>query len=154
MIVFPNVLQHRISSFKLADPSQPGHRKLLAMYLVDPHVRILSTAHVPPQQKDWWAEEVRKLDWFERWPLELFDRMIEYVDGFPLSWPEADDIRVELMQERSSMNEAMGEQMENVCLRLPWLSAHCITNIDRKLSTFLHVENMGAVHAWVGILAG
>ena len=119
MIVFPNVLQHRISSFKLADPSQPGHRKLLAMYLVDPHVRILSTAHVPTQQKDWWAEEVRKLDWFERWPLELFDRMIEYVDGFPLSWPEADDIRIELMQERSSMNEAMGEQMENVCLRLP-----------------------------------
>ena len=119
MIVFPNVLQHRISSFKLADPSQPGHRKLLAMYLVDPHVRILSTAHVPPQQKDWWAEEVRKLDWFERWPLELFDRMIEYVNGFPLSWPEADDIRIELMQERSSMNEAIGEQMENVCLRLP-----------------------------------
>lgn len=27
----------------------------MALWLVDPHRRILSTANVPPQQKDWWT---------------------------------------------------------------------------------------------------
>ncbi|RYP52187.1 hypothetical protein DL768_002629 [Monosporascus sp. mg162] len=60
LLAFPNVLQHRVSPFRLADPSRPGHRKILAMFLVDPHVRVTSTANVPPQRRDWWAEELRR----------------------------------------------------------------------------------------------
>ncbi|QGV81871.1 DUF4246 domain-containing protein [Streptomyces ficellus] len=52
-LAFPNVLQHRVDSFRLADPSRPGHRKILAFFLVDPSERIVSTSDVPPQQP--WA---------------------------------------------------------------------------------------------------
>ncbi|MFE6222569.1 DUF4246 domain-containing protein [Streptomyces sp. NPDC057854] len=53
-LAFPNVLQHRVEPFRLADPTRPGHRKILAFFLVDPERRIVSTADVPPQQP--WAE--------------------------------------------------------------------------------------------------
>ncbi|KAF5590667.1 hypothetical protein FPCIR_6330 [Fusarium pseudocircinatum] len=55
LLVFPNVFQHRVSSFKLQDPTEPGHRRFVALWLGDPQRRILPTANVPPQQKDWWT---------------------------------------------------------------------------------------------------
>ena len=60
LITFPNVLQHRVQPFKLADPTKPGHRKIVALFLVDPNLRVISTADVPCQRQDWWAEEVLK----------------------------------------------------------------------------------------------
>lgn len=56
LLCFPNVMQHRVSSFKLADPTKPGHRKILALFLVDPHMKIISTENVPPQQHSWWKD--------------------------------------------------------------------------------------------------
>ncbi|MFI6943261.1 DUF4246 domain-containing protein [Streptomyces sp. NPDC050418] len=53
-LAFPNILQHRVGSFRLADATRPGYRKILAFFLVDPSQRIVSTADVPPQQP--WAE--------------------------------------------------------------------------------------------------
>ncbi|MER5480613.1 DUF4246 domain-containing protein [Streptomyces sp. NPDC002734] len=53
-LAFPNVLQHRVAPFRLADPARPGHRKILAFFLVDPSQRIVSTSDVPPQQP--WAD--------------------------------------------------------------------------------------------------
>ncbi|MFF0741300.1 DUF4246 domain-containing protein [Streptomyces sp. NPDC004111] len=53
-LAFPNTLQHRVGSFRLADPTRPGHRKILAFFLIDPSARIVSTSDVPPQQP--WAE--------------------------------------------------------------------------------------------------
>ncbi|KAK5991331.1 hypothetical protein PT974_09612 [Cladobotryum mycophilum] len=55
LLAFPNVFHHKVSSFRLEDPSKPGHQRFLALWLVDPHRRIISTANVPPQQKDWWV---------------------------------------------------------------------------------------------------
>ncbi|CAD6939588.1 unnamed protein product [Tilletia controversa] len=52
-IAFPNGLQHQVAPFKLADPSKPGFRKILAFFLVDPLEKVISTARVPPQQYDW-----------------------------------------------------------------------------------------------------
>ncbi|QKW08314.1 DUF4246 domain-containing protein [Streptomyces sp. NA04227] len=49
-LAFPNVLQHRVGSFRLTDPTRPGHRKILAFFLVDPSETIVSTSDVPPQQ--------------------------------------------------------------------------------------------------------
>nr|WP_107910951.1 DUF4246 domain-containing protein [Streptomyces chartreusis] len=49
-LAFPNILQHRVGSFRLADPTRPGYRKILAFFLVDPSERIVSTSDVPPQQ--------------------------------------------------------------------------------------------------------
>ncbi|KAJ7691589.1 hypothetical protein B0H17DRAFT_1159769 [Mycena rosella] len=49
-IAFPNLYQHRVSPFKLSDPTKPGLRKILVFFLVDPTVRILSATNIPPQQ--------------------------------------------------------------------------------------------------------
>lgn len=49
-LAFPNILQHRVGSFRLTDPTRPGFRKMLAFFLVDPSERIVSTSDVPPQQ--------------------------------------------------------------------------------------------------------
>ena len=56
LLVFPNILQHQVQPFELANRTKKGHRKILALYLVDPNVRVISTAHVPCQQMDWWKE--------------------------------------------------------------------------------------------------
>ncbi|KAI0323136.1 hypothetical protein GY45DRAFT_1232912, partial [Cubamyces sp. BRFM 1775] len=44
--------------FELADPSNPGHRKILCFFLVDPLIKIHSTSHVPPPQADWSMDEM------------------------------------------------------------------------------------------------
>lgn len=33
LLTFPNVVQHRVNPFRLADPSKPGHRKILLVLL-------------------------------------------------------------------------------------------------------------------------
>lgn len=47
-----------MSPFRLVNPNQPGHRRFITLWLVDPTQRIISTANVPPQQRSWWAESV------------------------------------------------------------------------------------------------
>ncbi|MGW8951889.1 DUF4246 domain-containing protein [Streptomyces sp. NPDC055709] len=49
-LAFPNILQHRVDSFRLTDTTRPGYRKILAFFLVDPSEKIVSTSDVPPQQ--------------------------------------------------------------------------------------------------------
>ncbi len=56
LLAFPNSFHHRVSPFKLVDPTKPGHRRFVALWLVDPYVRIISTANVPPQQAEWYTE--------------------------------------------------------------------------------------------------
>jgi hypothetical protein len=53
-LAWPNLFQHRVSPFKLADPSNPGHPKILAIFLVNPtQDRVVSATDVPPQQAAW-----------------------------------------------------------------------------------------------------
>lgn len=52
LITFPKIFQHQVSPFELVDRSKPGHRKILALFLVDPHIRIISSANVPCQRRD------------------------------------------------------------------------------------------------------
>lgn len=56
LLAFPNVFHHRVSPVELDDKSKPGHRRFIALWLVDPRTRIISTGNVPPQQKSWWIE--------------------------------------------------------------------------------------------------
>ncbi|MFG1771422.1 DUF4246 domain-containing protein [Nocardia salmonicida] len=49
-VAFPNILQHRVAPFRLQDPTRNGHRKILAFFLVDPSITIVSTSDIPPQQ--------------------------------------------------------------------------------------------------------
>ncbi|KAE8349840.1 hypothetical protein BDV28DRAFT_52807 [Aspergillus coremiiformis] len=112
-LAFANVLQHRVQPFQLADATAPGHRKILAMFLVDPYIRVLSTANVPPQRKDWWADEVRKVPPFHALPLEVFRMIVQQVTGFPFSWEEAIEVREALMEERGALIEHTNDEMED-----------------------------------------
>ncbi|KAK4244643.1 hypothetical protein C7999DRAFT_35025 [Corynascus novoguineensis] len=56
LLAFPNVFQHRVSGFKLADPTEPGHRQCISLSLVNLTTRIISTASVRSQQVNQWAE--------------------------------------------------------------------------------------------------
>lgn len=106
LITFPNILQHQVQPFKLSDPTKPGHRKILALFLVDPGIRIISTANVPPQQKDWWSEHInnqmtRSGKALGKLSNELKDKIVEEVDDFPISMEKAKELRLDLMAERS-----------------------------------------------------
>ncbi|KAL7941279.1 hypothetical protein V8C42DRAFT_335271 [Trichoderma barbatum] len=111
-VFFPNLLQHRVSSFRLRDPTRPGHRKILALFLVDPAIPILSTANVPPQQRHWWAREtgVEKA-LAVRLPNELTQLILDDATGLPFDLNEAKSIRVDLMDERSMKQDSTEEEL-------------------------------------------
>ncbi|TFK27630.1 hypothetical protein FA15DRAFT_666301 [Coprinopsis marcescibilis] len=101
LITFPNILQHQVQPFSLEDETKSGHRKILALFLVDPHVRVISTACVPAQQMEWWREELEVgMGGLLSLPLELRDEVFAGVDGFPITLQEAKLFREELMAER------------------------------------------------------
>lgn len=104
LLVFPNVLQHRVSPFKLAEASRPGHRKLLALFLVDPNKKIPSTANIPPQRVDWWAQCINSKEntRFDKLPTEIKDQIFNEVRSFPVSLEQAKRVRKVLMKERGA----------------------------------------------------
>ncbi|KAF1929857.1 uncharacterized protein M421DRAFT_60135 [Didymella exigua CBS 183.55] len=112
LIAFPNGFQHRLGNFKLVDPTKPGHRKILALFLVAPTIPIISTANIPPQQRDWWVREVKLNESrVGQLPAELVDMIAEAVEDFPIGLDDAKAIREELMAERGRMNEAIEFEM-------------------------------------------
>ncbi|KAF7554625.1 hypothetical protein G7Z17_g2757 [Cylindrodendrum hubeiense] len=113
MLFFPNIYQHRVSSFELADKTKPGHRKILALFLVDPTVPVISTANVPPQQHDWWAESAFPADFRSKLPSEIMDMVVDDMD-FPIGEIEAKEIRKELMAERTVLNEQSDTNLEKL----------------------------------------
>jgi hypothetical protein len=120
LITFPNTLQHRVAPFALADRSQPGHRKILALFLIDPHNRIISSANVPPQQ-DEWATEIQETIHkvlSERLPAELQRMVAEDIPSWSMTMDEAKEYRLELMEERSARQADQNETFEtgNFCL--------------------------------------
>ncbi|MFD3806927.1 DUF4246 domain-containing protein [Streptomyces sp. NPDC058619] len=78
-LAFPNVLQHRVGPFRLEDPTRPGHRKILAFFLVDPSETIVSTSDVPPQQP-WSATSTMTLQQAENYREQLMQERKFFVD--------------------------------------------------------------------------
>ncbi|KAI4847235.1 hypothetical protein E4T44_04624, partial [Aureobasidium sp. EXF-8845] len=114
LLAFPNVLQHQVQPFSLADPTKPGHRKILALFLVDPFQRVISTANVPPQQREWWAEAVQGLEGkLDQLPPELRNQVMTDVGDFPISLEEAKGLRQELMDERRAFVEDVNNLLES-----------------------------------------
>ncbi|CAF3289403.1 unnamed protein product [Rotaria sp. Silwood2] len=117
-IAFPNIYQHRVAPFELKDPTQSGQRKILVFFLVDPTIRILSTANVPPQQSHWLVDIVRSIPPFNSLPSIVVDRIMRYVD-FPMSMSRAKQHREKLMNERkyfiSQNNELLFERPFSLC---------------------------------------
>jgi hypothetical protein len=105
MLFFPNVYQHHVSPFELADKTRPGHRKILALFLVDPLIPIISTANVPPQQRHWFEDTLLQ-DKVGKLPPEVTHMVVENLD-FPIGLDEAKEIRKELMEERTSQQNEL-----------------------------------------------
>lgn len=116
LLTFPNILQHQVQPFELVDPSKPGHRKILALFLIDPNRRIISTANVPPQQRDWWRDAVAGTPGhsFGKLPVELQRHICDFVEEFPISLDEAKEIRLELMEERKRFVVDQGTAFESL----------------------------------------
>ncbi|KAJ1991378.1 hypothetical protein GGI25_001696 [Coemansia spiralis] len=109
-IVFPNIYQHRVSSFKLADPTKPGYRKIFAFFFIDPATKVPSTEVVPPQQQDWWTEQLENVNPIGSLP-SLVKNCIYNNVSFPIGLSEAKQIRLSLMDERSSSNGAANSDL-------------------------------------------
>ncbi|KAJ1644474.1 hypothetical protein LPJ64_003840, partial [Coemansia asiatica] len=107
-LVFPNIYQHQVSGFELADKTKPGHRKILAFFFIDPSTRIPSTEIVPPQQQEWWAERAMETNPLADLPLIIKRGILEKVK-YPISLKDAKKLRLELMDERSSQNPTINE---------------------------------------------
>jgi hypothetical protein len=120
LLAFPNVLQHQVQPFKLQDPTKPGHRKILALFLIDPFQRIISTANVPPQQREWWSEALCNIGGrLNTLPPELKEHVLNDVEDFPITLTEAKKLREELMQERGAfvddVNQMYSEEEFTFC---------------------------------------
>jgi hypothetical protein len=102
LLTFPNVYQHRVEPFQLLDKSKPGHRKILALFLVDPHIRIISSVNVPCQQREWWAHKIPGHRLYRKLPAEIQNEIFRHVDDFPIGMEEAKELRLELMEERKA----------------------------------------------------
>ncbi|KAJ7021446.1 hypothetical protein C8F04DRAFT_1049845 [Mycena alexandri] len=105
---WPNLFQHCVSDFKLADPTKPGHRKILAIFLVDPTKdRIVSATDVPPQQASWAAEAFTDAcdaptSVLGELPQELRDLVKANFPETVMSLKEAEEYRLKLMKERTA----------------------------------------------------
>jgi hypothetical protein len=119
VLVFPNVLQHRVEPFSLVDKTKPGHRKILALFLVDPYTRIPSTAIVPPQQNEWWKDMVHSLDRVSDLPLELRDWVTASAGDMPIGLDEAKKLRLELTDDRRAFmkdhEQSLGREIWTFC---------------------------------------
>ena len=106
------MLQHKVESFRLQDPNKPGVRKILVFFLVDPNVRVLTTALVPPQQQTWFEMELDHLQIFSCFPTEVRELIMQYAWHFPHE--RALQVRDEVMNERKYFTE---QNTEKVFLR-------------------------------------
>ncbi|KAF2867921.1 hypothetical protein BDV95DRAFT_610358 [Massariosphaeria phaeospora] len=104
LLAFPNVFQHRVSPFRLTDPTKPGHRRFIALWLVVPTLRIISTANVPPQQQDWWMDSVfgsttesRKAA-MSKLPFEVLSLLEKHGVHSDVSGPNEGKLPLELME--------------------------------------------------------
>ncbi|EGF84276.1 hypothetical protein BATDEDRAFT_85330 [Batrachochytrium dendrobatidis JAM81] len=113
--VYPNLYQHKEQSFELADPTQPGHCKILTFFVVNPACRTVSTAHVAPQQPQWYNSSLDKTPI----PPELWNDATQYIQGVQ-SPAEAKHYRDKLTSDRTRItavyNKDIYEQAYNLGL--------------------------------------
>jgi hypothetical protein len=118
LLTFPNVFQHRVLPFELIDKSKVGHRKILALFLVDPHIRIISSANVPCQQREWWGQEIVERGLIPKLPGEIVNEVIRAVTDFPMGIEEAKELRLELMEERKGFAKVQDKKYASAIFAL------------------------------------
>jgi len=81
LLAWPNTLQHRVGRVDLLDETKTGKRTVICFFLVDPSLRIRSTANVPPQSRHWLALEVSAILIKLIPSYDLRQRISEFVHG-------------------------------------------------------------------------
>lgn len=110
-IAFPNIYQHKVSSFNLKDSSQNGTRKILVFFLVDPSKTIISTKNVLPQQKEWIDDILFTYRSFGKdFPLELIQNITSFLPL--LDFDKASKYRLNLMKERKKEEKYINGRYE------------------------------------------
>mmetsp|Transcript_26698 Transcript_26698/g.78616 ORF Transcript_26698/g.78616 Transcript_26698/m.78616 type:complete len:451 (-) Transcript_26698:289-1641(-) len=112
IICFPNTLQHRVAPFRLTDPTRAGHRKILAFFLVDPAVPIVSTRELPAQRSEDLAALLTQLPRFANVPEAVVAHIVDLVPS-AFSRKDAEAYRAELMDARRSANASLVEDFES-----------------------------------------
>ena len=112
VLAWPNTHQHKVGPVSLVDPTRPGKRTILCFFLVDPTLRVRSTATVPPQQLAWVQEAVHpvlatKLD------DDSLQEMVssQLASSTLLTYEAACQRRERLMDERREVNEDFSEHV-------------------------------------------
>lgn len=120
MVTWPNTLQHNII-FKLKDKEIAGHVHTVNFMLVDPNIRIISTANVPPQRLDWKPEteraqkkgiDVTSMSVEDN--LKILPRQYDY----PWALQEARELSMQNKEERKKFNhyQDVAFHSKNICL--------------------------------------
>ena len=112
LLAWPNTLMHRLKTLSLRDNTQPGLLRMLLLYLVDPHYRIVSTANVPPQQHEWWADAAIEKGVFalpggDKIPAEIRRMVDEKTEDWPMGNAEAMCIKEQVVRERAVALQAV-----------------------------------------------
>lgn len=98
-VIFPSTVQHRLTHFELKDKSKPGFTRALVFFLVDPNIRIISTANIPPQRLDWTldvkGDEENLKENLARLALDNKDKK----GPMPMSLTEALELRYKFLEE-------------------------------------------------------
>ena len=81
--------------------------------MVDPFLRVIGIANVPPQQKDWWAEVIREKSKLRELLMELMQFVVNDVADFSISLEEAEKAREEQMEERRAFVEDVNAEYES-----------------------------------------
>ncbi|KAF9042177.1 hypothetical protein BJ165DRAFT_254907 [Panaeolus papilionaceus] len=118
LIVFPNILrsQFQFRDLKLEDPTKSGSFKYVAIHLVDPTIPILSTAHVPCQNREWWFDEVLRLQGRDstllRLPNEVLGIIGAFENGFMLDYEEVKEVSRGVDVERELFRRRLSEAFD------------------------------------------
>ncbi|KIO30482.1 hypothetical protein M407DRAFT_69195, partial [Tulasnella calospora MUT 4182] len=110
-LAFPNIYQHKVSPFELADKTKPGHRKIVALFLLDPEHPRFSTTDIPPQQAEWYEvamQQAPKTSLFHKLPAEIMKETTRQLPNL-MTLDEAQKYRLELMDERTAFVETQDE---------------------------------------------
>lgn len=101
VLAWPNTIQSRVPEFELADKTRPGRLTFLYFFLVDPTLRIRSTATVPPQCFEWKVDAMTRL-LNRNMPRDVIPRIISLLGG--MTYADACERRNELIEERKTRN--------------------------------------------------
>ncbi|KAF7718990.1 Uncharacterized protein PECH_000170 [Penicillium ucsense] len=117
-VIFPSTVQYRFTHYELKDKSRAGHARALVFFLVDPNIRIISTANCPPQRLDWTldirGDEEDKKAAMVAIALDNRDKK----DAMPMSLDEALQLRYKFLSELIEFTKYQQVAFESLILEL------------------------------------